>query len=185
MRHFSGTCSHTGGVVTFNLTQMVRPGEVGTLNVQVTVNDPITTVPVVNNVTLNFNDSLNNVFQPLTASDSDLVNPTAVTVVGFTALVRVDAIQVRWSTSSEVETQGFHIYRSTSDDAATAVQVTNSLIPALGAHSSYQWLDTNVEPNVHYYYWLVEVDANNNLSMVGPTEAQIERYTIFTPFVLR
>ncbi|GAA5527385.1 hypothetical protein [Herpetosiphon gulosus] len=182
---FTGTCSHAAGVVTFNITEMVRPGEVGTLNVQVTVNDPITTVPVVNNVTLTFNDTLNNVFQPLNASDSDLVNPTAVTVVGFTALVRVDAIQVRWTTSHEFETQGFHIYRSTSDDPATAVQVTDSLIPALGAQSNYQWLDTNAEPNVHYYYWLVEVDANNNLSMIGPTDAQIERYSIFTPFVVR
>ncbi|WP_054532960.1 DUF11 domain-containing protein [Herpetosiphon geysericola] len=182
---FTGTCSHSGGIVSFNINQIVRPGEIGQLNVQVTVNNPITVVPVVNNVTLNFNDSLNNIFQPLTASDNDLVNPTAVNVVGLSALARTNAIQVRWSTSSEVDSQGFHIYRSISDDESTAVQVTESLIPALGAHSSYQWLDTNVMPNVRYYYWLAEVDTNNTLTMVGQTEAQIERYTIFTPFVLR
>jgi uncharacterized repeat protein (TIGR01451 family) len=68
---YSGSCSESGGIVTFTLDQAVNAGANGTVQVNVQVNANPTS-NLVNNATLDYSDLLNNLFTQ-TASDTDTI----------------------------------------------------------------------------------------------------------------
>ncbi len=53
---FSGVCSESGGVVTYDITETVLAGDVGTLSLVVTI-DPAATFPFTNNIVATYTDS--------------------------------------------------------------------------------------------------------------------------------
>ena len=98
-------------------------------------------------------------------------NPTAVTLISFSATAEGDAIIVRWATSAERDTWGFQIYRSADSDRTHAVLVTPNLILGQGrgqGGASYSWSDTTAQPEVTYAYWLVETEVNGTTNQYGP-----------------
>jgi hypothetical protein len=94
--------------------------------------------------------------------------PTSLTLTRFTATPAAAAVEVRWTTSAEHETWGFHLYRSTSRDRATAVRITANLIPARGGDAEYFFQDGTAVANTTYYYWLEEIELNGTVSEHGP-----------------
>jgi len=84
------------------------------------------------------------------------------------------AIIVEWTTESEVDTAGFHLYRSESPDGPFE-RITEELIPAspdpvLGGH--YVYTDTDVVPGRVYFYQLEDVEFDGTSTRHGPIEAK-------------
>jgi hypothetical protein len=119
------------------------------------------------------------------------VDPSAITLVHFSA-TRTDAgVLVRWQTGMEQQTFGFHLYRSTTPNRVDAVRVTQSLVLSQGqaGGASYRWTDTSAQAGQTYYYWLHEVEVSGGTHEYGPTRVAPETsgasFTLFAPFVGR
>lgn len=69
---------------------------------------------------------------------------------------------VRWTTASEVESFGFDIYRSASEDGPFE-RVTSEPIPGAGTTDepqSYVWVDDTIEPRKSYYYYVESISMS-------------------------
>ncbi|MDQ4075822.1 MAG: hypothetical protein M3220_06185 [Chloroflexota bacterium] len=78
---------------------------------------------------------------------------------------------IQWSTESEVETAGFHVYRATSE-AGPYERVTGALIPSSGdpfSGAEYEFRDADIEPGTTYYYQLEELETNGNFTRLPET----------------
>lgn len=99
---------------------------------------------------------------------------------------------VRWETSAEIDTWGFHLYRSDDGIWENAEQVTDAMILAEGrgqGGASYEWTDTEVTTGTTYTYWLVETEVDGRTHRYGPAQTVVDPSTaehqIFLPFVGR
>jgi parallel beta-helix repeat protein len=87
---------------------------------------------------------------------------TLVELVSFTATGFEDSILLTWHTASEIDTAGFHLWRSETEDGEY-VRITDSLIPAEGNPTSgarYEYEDLDVEPGRTYYYKLEDINTD-------------------------
>jgi hypothetical protein len=119
-------------------------------------------------------------------------NPTAIALSSFTATREGNQVRVRWVTTAEINTWGFHLYRSADGTRASAVRVTSTLIPGQGrgqGGASYSWTDTGVEDGVTYTYWLVETEIGGATNEYGPAIADarpaVMTYRLFMPISIR
>jgi hypothetical protein len=119
------------------------------------------------------------------------VDPTAVVLESFTATPTEDGIQVAWATSSEVDTWGFHLLRSSDATLKNAVRVTPELIAAEGrgqSSTSYSWLDTTTTDDADYTYWLEETEVDGSTIVyempvqVAQTDTAAD-HTVYLPLV--
>ncbi len=89
--------------------------------------------------------------------------PLPVTLVSLSALGADEMVKVMWSTESEYDNLGFHLYRSTSE-TGTFSRITSDLIPSQGftpSTQNYQYIDQRDLINgVTYYYKISDVDVN-------------------------
>ncbi len=97
-------------------------------------------------------------------------DPTAVDLLSFTAEAQGEALLVRWVTGAEVDTWGFHLWRSKDGRRENAQRITPELILAQGSGqgASYSFLDQQVEPGQSYSYWLEELEVNGRQLEYGP-----------------
>ncbi len=109
--------------------------------------------------------------------------PTAVELGSFTATAGADQIVLDWETVSELENLGFNVYRATSVEGARA-QLNPELIPSQAPGSgmgfAYQWVDSDVQAGVTYFYWLEDVDFFGQSGLHGPVDATLPRSAIAT-----
>jgi len=82
-------------------------------------------------------------------------------------------IIIRWSTETEVNTAGFNVYRSLSEEGPWQ-QINERLIPGspdpvLGG--SYVFTDTNVVAGVTYWYELEEIELSGQATRLERTSA--------------
>lgn len=97
--------------------------------------------------------------------------PTAITLSRFTAIQQAGGNIIAWTTSAEVNTWGFHIYRSSTSSRADAERVTAQIIVATGrgtAGTAYRWTDSTAQAGVRYSYWLQEVEVGGATNDYGP-----------------
>ncbi|MEZ4556624.1 MAG: GEVED domain-containing protein [Caldilineaceae bacterium] len=117
--------------------------------------------------------------------------PAAIDLVSFTAEAVDGVNRVRWTTAGEVDTNGFHLYRSTTKERKDAVRITAAMIPAQGPNGgAYGYDDVAVVPGVRYSYWLVEVENGAEAAEYGPVAAavrsdQVMTHAVFLPMVVR
>lgn len=91
--------------------------------------------------------------------------------------IQPGVIQITWNTETEIETAGFHLYRSQSPDG-DFVQVTDRMILAKGdalSGASYTFIDEEVKPGQTYYYLVEEIEKN---AAVNRYEDDISSYTV-------
>lgn len=77
---------------------------------------------------------------------------------------------VTWETESELDTAGFHLYRSDSE-AGPFVRITDQLIPASpdpNTGGSYSFPDQNVASGHTYYYQLEDIENSGAATRHGP-----------------
>lgn len=112
---------------------------------------------------------------PLTAT-FDVELPTAVKLVAFGAAPQGEAILVTWETASELDNVGFNLYRSMAA-AGPYTQRNATLIPpqfpgeVMGGY--YEWLDTDVQPGVTYFYKLEDIDVKGVSAFHGPISTTV------------
>jgi hypothetical protein len=97
--------------------------------------------------------------------------PTALALLSFSATAQAEGVLVQWATGWEKETWGFHLWRSQTANRDEAARVTPQLIPAQGIYDGgevYRFLDTTVQPERQYAYWLQEVELSGNNHEYGP-----------------
>lgn len=102
----------------------------------------------------------------------------------FSAKSEAGYVLLRWSTFSETDNMGFHLYRSTARDSSKE-RLNDHMID--GANTSevyrdYQFHDTNVQVGKTYFYWLMDVSIKGEETMHGPiavlTESLPETYSL-------
>ena len=112
-----------------------------------------------------------NQYSPITASDTD-DSSLPVQMSNIEAESTVDGIVLTWETASEVNSVGFHIWRSNAEDGEYK-RITMSLIPGQGNSSAgavYSFTDRNYEGNATYYYRIEQVDADGGSEMFSAIE---------------
>jgi protocatechuate 3,4-dioxygenase beta subunit len=118
--------------------------------------------------------------------------PSAITLNGFVAKWQAGKLVVSWSTSSERETWGFYVLRSTDGSRANATRVHSSLVLGEGRGgqgASYQLVDESAQAGVTYHYWLEEIELDGSRHIYGPFLLQSQQpaanYSILLPLVRR
>jgi len=100
--------------------------------------------------------------------------PTAITLVSFTAEAGVSSVTLAWETGTEVDNAGFNLYRATAAEG-TYTKVNAALIAAEGdpvSGASYSFLDEGLAPGT-YYYKLEDVDLNGVVTKHGPVSGTV------------
>ena len=107
---------------------------------------------------------------PILAGDE--VGQTLVDLASFTAKAIAGGVELSWETASEVDSEGFHLWRAEGPEGEF-VQVTESMISAQGSPvegATYDWTDPDVTAGSTYLYKLEEVDVYGNSTFHGPVE---------------
>jgi fimbrial isopeptide formation D2 family protein/uncharacterized repeat protein (TIGR01451 family) len=155
-------------------------GESGSIQFVVTVNNPLpSNVQTITNAARITDDGQNG-DDPTDEGDpidnnQDTVStplpPTSISLLSFTATRAGANVVMNWTTGAEIDTWGFHLYRSEDDVRANAVRVTSEAILSQGrgqAGAAYSWTDTNVDGSTQYTYWLQEIETDGSVSEYGP-----------------
>jgi hypothetical protein len=116
-----------------------------------------------------------------------LYSPTAITLLSFTAEGGADQVTLAWETASEIENEGFNVWRSEAADGQYA-KINASLIPAQGSAdsgASYEYTDADVVKGVTYYYKLEDVDIHGASAFHGPVSATSGQVRIYLPLIVK
>jgi len=98
---------------------------------------------------------------------------TAVTLQSFSASGAQGAVDLSWTTASELQNLGFHVYRAASAEGPFE-RITSSLIPGLGSSptgSSYRYRDPGLVDGQTYYYRLEDIETTGRTALHGPVWA--------------
>jgi hypothetical protein len=102
--------------------------------------------------------------------------PTAVKLVSFEVVPHDEALLVTWETAQELDNVGFNLYRSTAFGGPYTL-LNDTLIPpqfpgeVLGG--LYEWLDSDVQPDIVYYYQLEDIDVKGVSTFHGPVSTSL------------
>ncbi|MBV7338090.1 DUF11 domain-containing protein [Chloroflexi bacterium TSY] len=110
---------------------------------------------------------------PVQSQNDTADEPTSVGLTSFTATHISDEIVVRWVTSSEFDTSGFHLYRGTNGNFANAVRMTEQMIVSQGtAGGTYETrfsYNPATDPGLETLtVWLAEIERNGTTNIFGP-----------------
>ncbi len=93
----------------------------------------------------------------------------------FVAQVQNGMAVLQWTTQSETENIGFHIYRADSLHGAYR-QISDVLIQGAGTTQAvhrYSYTDAHIVPGTTYYYKLADVDFKGHLTLHGPVRLEV------------
>jgi hypothetical protein len=99
--------------------------------------------------------------------------PTAVELMSFTAEGADSAVALAWTTTSELQNLGFHLYRAETE-AGPYQRITAKAIPGLGSSASgasYRYTDTGLTNATTYYYKLEDIETTGRTELHGPVWA--------------
>ena len=101
--------------------------------------------------------------------------PIPVELTAFAASIGDGFVTLNWTTQTETENYGFHVYRSEFIDR-DYIKLTQTIIPGAGSSASvhhYSYVDSTVEISKTYYYKLKSLDYNGNEDFFGPIVATV------------
>ncbi len=99
-----------------------------------------------------------------------------VELCSFTAEALSGGVLLRWTTQTEQDNYGFHLYRATSEPT-DYVKITNDIVPGAGTSTvpyHYSYTDRAVEAGATYFYKLADVDVQGNQTFHGPVSVTVE-----------
>lgn len=79
---------------------------------------------------------------------------------------------IRWSTATEFENYGYHVYRGLSADGPFE-RLTTEPVPGAGTTDvphSYSFEDVTVEPDVQYFYFVESISMNGDRKRLTPVQ---------------
>jgi hypothetical protein len=92
----------------------------------------------------------------------------------FAAVFDNNTIRLNWTTQSETENLGFHIYRSESESGSYQ-RINSLMIPGAGTSERvhhYEHVDASITSGKTYYYKLADVSFNGVTTLHGPIPVQ-------------
>ncbi len=98
--------------------------------------------------------------------------PLPVQLASFSADYNKDKVDLNWRTESEIETQGYHIYRSDAVDGDYQC-ITSALLPAKGSATvaaEYSFTDTFIDIDKTYWYQVQEVTIKGETNVIASTQ---------------
>jgi hypothetical protein len=107
---------------------------------------------------------------------------TLITLTSFDTMPGNKKITVSWTTSSEIDSAGFNIYRSTEENGYF-LKINTQLIPATGSPSAgaaYEFVDSAVKNRQIYWYKLEEVELSGKITVHGPVSAMPSFFAMFS-----
>ncbi|MBV7333290.1 hypothetical protein KFU94_34660 [Chloroflexi bacterium TSY] len=120
------------------------------------------------------------------------VCPSAITLSSFNATIVKqadgDQLVVRWMTSSESNTFGFHLSAGLGNEYTASTQVTSNITLARGPYSTYQksfpmtqFANSKVD---NLKIWLVEIEVDGKENTYGPYGILRNRF-VYLPITMR
>jgi len=103
----------------------------------------------------------------------EFATATAVELQSFSAAARDSAVDLQWTTATELQNLGFHLYRAPDADGPFD-RITAHLIPGLGSSptgASYSYRDTGLTNGTPYFYLLEDVETTGRTERHGPVTA--------------
>jgi hypothetical protein len=100
-----------------------------------------------------------------------------VELSSFNAIATADNFaQISWETASESNLLGYNIYRNERENSETSQRVNTNIISAnnYASGSKYSFVDSEIETETTYYYWLESVELSNENKLYGPVSVRIE-----------
>lgn len=85
-------------------------------------------------------------------------------------------VQLQWETHSEIDFNGFNLFRSGNNDVNSAIRLNSMIISGQGSASSgsvYDWTDQEVATGQTYYYWLESCDLDGTSGFYGPVSVTL------------
>lgn len=141
-------------------------------------------------IDLNGNDQ-RELTEPSASARKTWEEPTAVTLIAFTADAAGGQVTLTWETGTEINNAGFNLYRATSA-AGPYVRINDSLIVPKGdvlTGARYRFDD---HPGAGYFYYKLEdVDYNGVSTAHGPVEVAVDpaltrvTRTVYLPLLVR
>jgi hypothetical protein len=105
-----------------------------------------------------------------------LIFGTALSILAWHEFSR-PTIVIEWTTSSEIDTAGYNIYRSevnrNGDERVNPELIPASTDPLVGGE--YEFEDQTVLPGEDYRYYLEEVETNGQINRHGPISVKATR----------
>ncbi len=121
--------------------------------------------------------------------------PTAIGIASFAGAYANGAVVVQWTTTWEMATLGFHVYRGETDDFSQARRLTTTVIPSTGTGGSgYRVVDAHGPflPARTFWYWVEEIAATGDSQRYWPVAVTIPQATppkspstLYLPMVAR
>jgi len=125
------------------------------------------------------------------------LQPTAITLAGFQAILQGDTLHIQWTTTAEMNTLGYHIVADTdgayadsayTDSTSDAVRLNQRLIMNQGSNGGAYAIDLPYNPAYdppldQIQLWLIEVTEDGTQSQWGPIS--VMRAVQFLPIMQR
>jgi hypothetical protein len=89
-----------------------------------------------------------------------------VTLTSFVATAGYGQVVLKWVTASELNNEGFFVYRATNEAGPYTDLLNQQIIPGRGTTNEateYEFVDKNVAPGNTYYYKLISRDFNGTI----------------------
>jgi len=85
-----------------------------------------------------------------------------------------DFVSIQWTTQSESNLIGYHVYRSDDNVLSHTIRLTNSVIYAANSSTTqdYTFTDSEILPDQIYYYWLQSVESDGSSTYFGPVSVK-------------
>jgi|AntAceMinimDraft_17_1070374.scaffolds.fasta_scaffold07273_2 hypothetical protein len=105
-------------------------------------------------------------------SDTIPINRSrSVVISSFTASYLDEAVFIEWITQSEIDNQGWNVYRGENDIIEYALLINNSIISGMGTTYEpidYAYVDNNIIEYSTYWYWIESLEINGTTQIFGP-----------------
>jgi hypothetical protein len=98
---------------------------------------------------------------------------TVIKLSSFIATPKAGKVVLQWDTESEIDNDGFNLYRSDAENG-NYIKINTTLITVKGSSTqgaSYEFTDTDVQNRKTYYYKLEDIDLNGKSTMHSPVSA--------------
>ncbi len=102
--------------------------------------------------------------------------PIPVELVSFSARYEGGGVRLQWSTATETENYGFHVFRKDDRDSDFR-RISGQIIPGAGNSSrmrTYGFFDEDVVPGSRYMYRIADVDFQGNMTLHEPVTVVAE-----------
>jgi len=100
---------------------------------------------------------------------------TLIELVSFSAVPRSPEVHVTWETASEIDSEGFHLWRTGSGETEFT-RITATVIPSEGGPfggAKYEYVDDDVRVGRTYHYKLEEISIYGISTFHGPASATV------------